>query len=191
MIDRRINEVAGHWLPGAQFRETHAMAVEGAAADILDAVEALDDKDDAVVRMMLQLREAPSRLLGKLGGRSGLTGKPRFGLHSFTRLERCDDVVAFGLAGRFWRLDFGLTELPTPQDFSQLNAPGVPRLVMIYAVGQNAEGEQHLLTHTAVHCPNTTSLILFAPYWFAIRLGSGFIRKRILKIVQNKQHAAA
>ncbi|MEN9895199.1 MAG: hypothetical protein RIR97_1051, partial [Pseudomonadota bacterium] len=75
---RRIEDMAAQWLPGAQFSETHAIAVDGEPDDILNAIEALDDQDDAVVRVLLQIREAPSRLWGRIGGQSGLTGRPRF-----------------------------------------------------------------------------------------------------------------
>jgi hypothetical protein len=186
MTRQPLPDSVAQWLPHAQFCETHASPISGEANRILDAVEALDDRDDVVIRTMLQLREAPSRLIGYLGGRSAIVGKRRFGLHSFTRLERTATRVTFGLVGRFWRLDFGLHELPTPDSFAAPDALFVPRLVMIYDITLDDQGRQCLVTHTAVSCPDRRSRLLFTPYWIAIRLASGMIRKRLLGIVRRK-----
>ncbi|MCL2717028.1 MAG: hypothetical protein FWD68_21405 [Alphaproteobacteria bacterium] len=175
-----------NWLPGAQFRETHSVVIQGAPDAILDALVALDDREDALVRLMLKLREAPSRIWIALGGRSALAGHPRFGLKDFTLLERRDNVLAFGLTGRFWQLDFGLIPLATPEAFRTFLENGVAKLVMVYVVTPRGDGSVDLITKTHVHCPDRWSLFAFAPYWAAIRIGSGFIRRRILALVRRK-----
>ncbi|MBG4512615.1 hypothetical protein I5F48_21800, partial [Pseudomonas aeruginosa] len=73
-----------HW----QFSEHHQRLIDAPAAAVLDAVEDLLRFDDPLVRAFLVLREAPGRLAGLLGRRNDLAGRPRFGLHEFTRLER-------------------------------------------------------------------------------------------------------
>lgn len=177
---------AARWLPRAQFRERHEAWVVGDPGPILDVLSSLDDRDDALVRAMLTLRELPSRLWGALGGRSALRGKPRFGLHSFTELERGDEVLVLGLAGRFWRLDFGLVDIPDAQAFRDFNEAGTARLVMTFVVESRNEGAARLITETHVHCPDTMSFVMFAPYWAIIRLGSGLIRRRMLRLVQQR-----
>lgn len=191
MSARRIEELAAQWLPGAQFSETHAIVADGDPKEILDTINELDDKDDLIVRVLLRIREAPSRFWGRIGGKSGLTGRPRFGLQEFTHLHRDNHAVAYGLAGRFWKLDFGLVRLANPQAFAAFQEAGVAKLVMIYTVVQEAEDRQVLVTHTAVLCPDRKSYLLFAPYWVAIRLASGFIRKRILKLVLKRVQSRA
>ncbi|WP_424942393.1 hypothetical protein [Aliiroseovarius crassostreae] len=189
MTARRAKVIAGRWLRKAQFCETHAVAIDGRPDDILDAVEALKVEDDVIVRRLLQIREAPSRIWGRLGGRSGLTGRAPFGLHEFCRLERADNCLAYGLVGRFWRLDFGLEHLDSADAFLAFDRPGVPKLVMLYAVERDDDGTQMLVTHTAVSCPDRISHLMFLPYWLAIRLASGFIRNRILAVVERKTGA--
>ncbi|MBH4408014.1 hypothetical protein I5R60_23350, partial [Pseudomonas aeruginosa] len=76
------------YLPHWQFSEHHQRLIDAPAAAVLDAVEDLLRFDDPLVRAFLVLREAPGRLAGLLGRRNDLAGRPRFGLHEFTRLER-------------------------------------------------------------------------------------------------------
>ncbi|MBG6664293.1 hypothetical protein I5I73_14210, partial [Pseudomonas aeruginosa] len=92
------------YLPHWQFSEHHQRLIDAPAAAVLDAVEDLLRFDDPLVRAFLVLREAPGRLAGLLGRRNDLAGRPRFGLHEFTRLERrADQAIAYGLGGRVWR----------------------------------------------------------------------------------------
>lgn len=180
-----IQDLVARWLPGAQFSERHSVPVQGDPAAIIAAIAALDDADDAVIRVMLQLREAPARLWDIIGGHSTLRGRPRFGLRDFTVLDRSDSHIVLGLVGRFWRLDFGLIRMTSPEMFRLFAQPGTPRLVMAYSVEQGPTG-QRLVTETHVLCPDRRSRLMFLPYWCAIRLGSGTIRKRLLRLVRNK-----
>lgn len=180
-----MDDLVTRWLPGAQFSERHAAPVSGDPAAIIAAIAALDDSEDAVIRVMLQLREAPARLWDAIGGYSTLRGRPRFGLRDFTVLERSESHIVLGLVGRFWRLDFGLIRMTGPEMFRLFAQPGTPRLIMAYSVEQGPTG-QRLVTETHVLCPDRRSRLLFSPYWWAIRLGSGAIRKRLLRLVQRK-----
>ena len=62
MSRKNAGQVAAVWLAGAQFRERHSAVIEGDPEVILQALATLDDHDDMLVRLMFQLREAPSRL---------------------------------------------------------------------------------------------------------------------------------
>ncbi|MGU7783560.1 hypothetical protein [Burkholderia sp. PU8-34] len=42
-----------------------------------------------------------------------------------------------------------------------------------------------LRTATFVHCPTARTRILFTPYWLAIRLASGWIRRRTLDAIER------
>ena len=182
--------LADGWLPLAQFRERHEGPVAGPPEAVIETLATLDDSDDRLVRVMLQLREAPARLWDAIGGSSGLKGRRRCGLHEFTVLERRSDALVLGLAGRFWRPDFGVQATLDAAAFRTLQTPGVARLVMVYALGPRPDGLLDLVTETRVHCPDRTSYLLFAPYWFAIRLGSGLIRRRILSTVRTRMSLA-
>jgi len=92
-----------------------------------------------------------------------------------------------GLVGKFWqvwRADFGLMVVPGPTEFLACNPPKTAKLV----IGFLAEpvGEASLLTiETRVHCPDRYSLIMFTPYWLAIRPVSGLLRRRGLAAIRR------
>lgn len=186
MSGRDAGQIVADWLPDAQFRERHSAIVPGPAEAILAALKAFDAHEDKAVQFMMDLREAPSRLWARLGGTSAIAGQPRFGLHNFTTLEESADALVYGLAGRFWQLDYGLQRVETLEAFAMLQTPRIAKLVMAFTVTPRADGRVDLVTETRVRCVDRASLILFAPYWFAIRLGSGFIRRRILSLAARR-----
>ena len=122
------------------------------AGAILAALKTFDTNEDKVVQFMMDLREAPSRLWARLGGASAIAGQPRFGLHNFVLLEENADALVYGLVGRFWRLDYGLQCVETPEAFASMRMPGVAKLVMVYTVTQRADGQVDLVTETGVYC---------------------------------------
>lgn len=181
-----VHDLASIYLPNYQFYERHEITPVAATADaILDAVENYDDRDDPVLDALLKVREFPSRALAKLGLKSALTARPRFGLNDFLLLERSSNQIAFGLVGRFWRLDFGLIRLESPSDFKSFSNSGAAKLVMTFSVLPNTMSSQLLRTETRIWCPNLMSKAFFMPYWIVIRIASGWIRRRVLAQIQQ------
>lgn len=156
-----------HW----QFSEHHQRLIDAPAAAVLDAVEDLLRFDDPLVRAFLVLREAPGRLAGLLGRRNDLAGRPRFGLHEFTRLER--------------RADFALERIADGEHFRCYDQPGVAKLVLCFRCTPSASGTL-LHTETRVFCPDRASRLRFTPYWLAIRPVSGLIRRRLLAGIERR-----
>ncbi|HHZ7979432.1 TPA: hypothetical protein ACWMB5_005246 [Pseudomonas aeruginosa] len=174
------------YLPHWQFSEHHQRLIDAPAAAVLDAVEDLLRFDDPLVRAFLVLREAPGRLAGLLGRRNDLAGRPRFGLHEFTRLERrADQAIAYGLVGRFWRADFALERIADGEHFRCYDQPGVAKLVLCFRCTPSASGTL-LHTETRVFCPDRASRLRFTPYWLAIRPVSGLIRRRLLAGIERR-----
>ncbi|MEW3492587.1 hypothetical protein QOZ03_25495 [Pseudomonas aeruginosa] len=164
------------YLPHWQFSEHHQRLIDAPAAAVLDAVEDLLRFDDPLVRAFLVLREAPGRL----------AGRPRFGLHEFTRLERrADQAIAYGLVGRFWRADFALERIADGEHFRCYDQPGVAKLVLCFRCTPSASGTL-LHTETRVFCPDRASRLRFTPYWLAIRPVSGLIRRRLLAGIERR-----
>lgn len=168
-------------LPNYQFVETHSRILAADAASTLDAVQRVAPADDPWARRFMALRELPGRLSGALPG-----NRPPFGMHSFTPLARDgDSELTLGLAGAFWRADFGLREIGGLEDFMALNEPGVARLLLSFHCETVAEGVC-LSTQTRVHCPDAGTRWRFAPYWYLIRPVSGLIRRRMLRQVERE-----
>lgn len=179
------------FLPHYQFVERHATLVRADPARIFDIVLTRDVlREDSFVRAMLTLRALPSALWQRIRA----TQRPTittFGMQNFTSLGRDGNrEILYGLIGRFWRLDGGLHVLvqqdPIAQveEFRSFTAPGFAKLVFNLSCEPGGSEATRLSTETRVSCPDFRTRMLFAPYWYAIRLGSGFIRRRLLRAVK-------
>jgi hypothetical protein len=167
------------FLPVFQFRERHELVARASPKALLNAVLLPGVTDDPWARIFIRLREAPDRLLG---GRSGLAGRPGFGIDDFMILGRdADRELAFGLVGRFWQRDYGLVTLAHPrQQFAGFCEPGMAKLVLNISTEALPDGRTRLMTETRVHCVDASARRRFTPYWWLIRPVSGWIRRRLL-----------
>lgn len=95
------------YVPIPHYREYHSASVRAPADTVIAAAAAYRTESDAFFRGMIALRELPMRA-ERLLGRRPIEPQPPFGIDDFTLLQRCENEVVFGLAGRFWRSDFDL-----------------------------------------------------------------------------------
>jgi hypothetical protein len=174
-------ELMDRLLPEWQFGERHALALDGvsparAYASIVPGLSA----EDPLIAQAIALREMPGRLLRALGLSRNTLPRRAFGFHSFKLLgEVPGREVAFGLAGRFWQMDYGLRCIADPAAFMAMTDQ--PRLVL-NVCGEPLDGQRcQLVTHTRVHCPDEAQRRRFLPYWILIRPVSGFVRMRLLR----------
>jgi hypothetical protein len=171
------------FVPRWQFREEHRIAVAAPPLRVWEIMAARDILgDDPVVRAMMAVRRAPSALWQTIRP----TAKPSittFGTHSFTRLAQDETETVTGLVGQFWRPSGGLRVIPDANAFLAFAHAHTPKLAMNFVCVPQGGGSL-LTTETRVFCPSALSRALFTPYWLAIRLGSGFIRKRYLRAVK-------
>lgn len=174
------------FLPLFSFYEVHESdAINAKPGEIIAAVSALDMRADRVADMLLSIRELPTKI-GNLFHKHPHKENPSpFGFDKFTLLRRNNHELSLGLAGRFWRPDLGITEIPNAQEFKKIDNPNVAKLVLRFQIIDYSEDIRTLRTETFVHCPNTRIKVLFMPYWLAIRLASGWIRKRTLTSIQK------
>ncbi|MDN8616984.1 hypothetical protein [Variovorax ginsengisoli] len=167
------------FLPAFQFRERHALITRATPKALLNAVLLPGVAEDPLARFFIRLREAPDQLLG---ARSGLAGRPAFGIEDFMILGRdADRELVFGLVGRFWQRDYGLVTLAHPrQQFAGFSEPGLAKLVLNFSTEALPGGRTRLMTETRVHCVDASARRRFTPYWWLIRPVSGLIRRRLL-----------
>ena len=172
------------FLPTYQFSERHAAWVNASPREVLDVIMDYDFTADGLTAALMALRRLPGRVLGKV--LPHLAMPENFTMRTFTPLARDGDrEMAAGLVGRFWRLDGGLVPIPDADAFHRYAEPGVPKLIMNFAAEPDGE-RTRLSTETRVFCPDVLSLIRFTPYWYAIRLGSGLIRRRFLASIRGR-----
>lgn len=170
-------------LPQFQFHEKHCAVIQTNSPDkILPLVTEFDIQQDAVIRLMMFVRQLPQYV----GFRKKGQVVNRFGLHSFTLLEKSASELCYGLRGQFWRADFGLENVPDANAYLAAVPPGSAKLLLRYRVAELKEAQYELCTETFIYCPDKITQMKMAAYWLAIRAGSGWIRKRTLKAVQSK-----
>ena len=174
-------ELINRLLPQWQFAEHHALRLNGvSAAQAYACIVPGLCAEDPLIDKAIALREVPGRFLRALGLSRNALPSQAFGFHSFTLLGRAPErEVAFGLAGRFWQLDYGLQPVADAAAFTAMSEQ--PRLVLNVCVEAEGDHGCRLVTHTRVHCPDEAQRRRFAPYWYAIRPVSGLIRHRLLR----------
>jgi len=173
------------YLPDPTYREHHSLAVRARGPAILAAAAAYRPERDPFFRRMIGIREWPMRLGRSLLGRDG-PAPPPFGIDDFTLLERSETELVYGLAGRFWRLDYGLLAFENGIHFLRLDEPGIAKLALNFAVEPMTGGAMRLSTETRIACADVAARRAFAPYWYLIRPVSGLIRRRMLNTIRKE-----
>ena len=165
-------------LPHFRFEEVHSLVIEAPAAEVMQAVVVQSMDDDRLTQTLLKVRTALVRRLPRY------RHVRAFGMHSFTPLHQSADWYCLGLAGRFWRLDFGLDSITTPQDFIlyQRNA----RLVLAFHAEAINDTSTRLTTVTRIQTFDAMATLMMTLYWLAIRPASGLIRMRMLRRIKRQ-----
>lgn len=163
-----------------QFYERHSFEhFTAPAADIINAVKHFDMYQDPYIKVLMTIRTLPSTLLPK-STQSDQTPADPFSFETFTVLHESDHCLCMGLVGQFWRPSMGIVPLNTKEDFQHFSDPSCAKLLLRFSVQEEGRGLRTLNTETCVYCPTLRTYWLFTGYWLAIRLASGFIRKRTL-----------
>ena len=171
------------YLPEFSFKETHWHDIPASQTDVMAQAMKFRPEQDAFIRHMIALREIPMRLRGRLDTNKPANANP-FGLDNFTLLEQSGDAeVAFGLIGKFWRLNYGQVRCEDTSAFQTFDTPGMAKLVLGFSTRPLGGGLTRLSTETRVYCTDRAAWAKFAPYWYLIRPVSGLIRKRILRSI--------
>jgi hypothetical protein len=175
------------FLPYHQFSERHQTAVRCKPGKLLDIIQNFQPPRDRLGDVAMSIRQLPARLMHWLAPSRVPPPKP-FTPANFIPLGREGNrEIVGGLVGKFWQIwsgDFGLVCLPGPVEFLACNPPKTAKLI----IGFSAEvvGAATLLTtETRVYCPDRYSLIMFTPYWLAIRPVSGLLRRRALAAIRR------
>lgn len=174
------------YLPRYQFSERHALGIPASCSDVIGAVRDYQPSSDLFFRSMIALREWPMRARGWFRLRQEAVVPP-FGLHNFTLLEESGErELVFGMAGRFWQLDYGQLPVADAADFLAFSCPGTARLALGFVTKHQDDGTTCLTTETRICCQDPEALRRFTPYWYLIRPVSGLIRRRILGAIRRE-----
>ncbi|EPM43630.1 hypothetical protein [Pseudomonas syringae] len=171
------------YMPAYEFGETHHIDVTASPERAMSVVLDQRPEEDGFFRFAIRLREFPMRLLGQ---RPEANPAP-FGLDNFTLLERRgNSEVAYGLAGKLWRANYGQATLADAHAFQAFDTFGSVKLVVSFECRLLEAGLTRVVTETRVHCLDKHALRRFTPYWYVIRPVSGIIRRRMLKVIARE-----
>jgi hypothetical protein len=174
----------GKFLPHYQFSERHQTTARCAPGELLDIIQGYQPPQDRLADIAMYARQPPARLLHWAAGSQRRPPAP-FTVANFIPLARdADREIVAGLIGKFWRPDFGLVAIGSPSEFLACNPPRTAKLVIGF-LAEPVDGATLLTTETRVYCPDRYALIMFAPYWLAIRPVSGLLRRRALGSIRR------
>ena len=173
MTDRALDRI----LPEYQFVERHRILVHSSREAVWRALHEVRTGELVVTRVLFGLRTLPARLAGTrartnqgtwLGGLLGSGFK--------VLAETAEDELVLGTSGRFWELR--PPRLPQPD-------PGAAVAAMDFRL-EPTQGGIILTTETRVAVEDRAARRRFAVYWAAIRVGSGLIRRDLLRAVRKR-----
>lgn len=155
--------------------ERHEILVGAPARATYASLWNLDLSRSLIIRWLFRLRGLPGECLT-------ISGFIRQGFILLgTRPER---EVAFGIAGKFWRLRERSVVL-TPEKFGSFQQAGYAKAVMNVSFHPRTETTTLVVTETRISCADKASRRLFKIYWFLIRPFSGLMRREMLRIMKE------
>jgi len=183
-------------LPVYRHRERHVTQIAATPKAVWGALHAVSAGDLRLTRVLTTIRALPARLAGRgmpAGGLPADRGFVEAFLERGYRELRVDPPWALvaGAAGQPWRLRGG--ETADVVDLDGLRAFARPGFVLIatsFELEPLGDGTR-LSTETRVQPTGAAAARAFRPYWWAIRGGSGLIRRDVLHAVRRRSERDA
>jgi hypothetical protein len=128
------------------------------------------------VRLLLWLREFPSRL----------SGKP---LEQFPTLaEDPNRERVMAICGRFWAFHGNILDIPVER-IPAFQSEGYGKAYWNFTIEPVADGESLLASETRVQCYGESALKKFRVYWFIVGPFAVWIRWQILRAIAREASA--
>ena len=186
------------YLPEYDVSERHETRVHATRAATWAALRTTDLAASSIVRALLSARALPAALTRGIGGLRALWGRAADPIR-LSAFEACGFRVLaetpltellIGLEGQFWRPS-GRLDTPEADRFrTQPPRAGTARAVWNFELAEAIGGTTTLATETRVQCADEFARWRFLPYWYAIRPGSGLIRRFMLSAIRDTAETA-
>ena len=164
-------------VPAWDVASRHAIRVAADRAVVYETARHADLGHVRIVRLMMGLRFFPARLTGAFHPRRPAAA-PAFTLIA----EAPGEEFVLGIMGRFWTPAGGLVAA-TAEQLRQPPPAGLAQGFWNFRVAPRGSGTE-LSTETRVRCGDAATRRQFTRYWRIIRLGSGLIRRSILRHIR-------
>ena len=173
------------WLPVYQFSERHQLTVNASDAVLWDALKHVTPDEIGVLGLLMTVRSLPARLAGKKA-RLFIKGTPMLQAAVDSRFvlleESAPREIVLGMAGQFWKLDFGpRVNVRSASDFAAFAQPGFLRVAFNFSIDNGV-----ISTETRIQALDESARRKFSIYWTLVRLGSGWIRISWLRAVRRR-----
>jgi hypothetical protein len=175
-------------LPVYRHRERHATQIAAAPEAVWSALHAVSNDELRLTRVLMNIRALPARLPGGRmpgGGAQADRGFVEAFLERGFRELRLDPpwTLVAGAATQSWRLRGGETADVVDLDgFRAFARRGFILIATSFELDALGDGTR-LSSETRVQPTDAAAARAFRPYWWAIRAGSGLIRRDVLHAV--------
>jgi hypothetical protein len=176
------------FLPRYDVNEVHSLTVGAPPGVVMDAIRELTAREVPLLVALMAVRRVPALLTGhrpRMGGRL-LDGMREAG---FTPLRESDDELAFGIVGRFWRLDSGVRRCAA-DEFAGFSEPGFAKGAINFEL-QPVGRRTLVTTETRVAATDAGARRSFKRYWRLIAPGSALIRVAWLRAIRRRAERQA
>jgi len=179
------------FLPTYHFNEVHSIDVRAPASVIFRSIKEITPSElSPVFRLLFWIRSVPARLVGKSDAGFAPSQPLLKQLEGdFIFLADVPDrEVVFGMIGQPWKLTDGqAVQLTEPQEFVQFEKPDCAKVAANFCVSEgNRDGRFKVSTESRIYVADPTTRKKFARYWFAIYLGSSYIRTLMLQAIKRR-----
>jgi hypothetical protein len=182
--------VLDDFLPVYRFRERHERIVAAPAEKVWTALLAITAQDLPLSRLLMGIRDLPSRIAGRTKPSTSPTSRPVIDLFisgGFCKLRAdAPHVLVAGAAIQPWRLAWGeVGDVHDLAGFRAFDQPGFVVAAVSFELERVGDGTR-LSTETRVQPTDARAGRAFLPYWLVIRAGSGLIRREMLRAVARR-----
>jgi hypothetical protein len=179
-------------LPVYRHRERHTTQIAATPEAVWSALHTVSAGDMRLTRVLMSIRALPGRLRGARRPPGGLPADRGF-IEAFMErgfrelLAVPPRTLVAGNAGQPWRLRGGEIEVDVVDldGFRAFARAGFVLLATSFELEALGDGTR-LSTETRVQPTDPAAARAFRPYWWAIRAGSGLIRRDMLQAVRRR-----
>ncbi|GAC1355092.1 MAG: hypothetical protein NVSMB29_20340 [Candidatus Dormibacteria bacterium] len=186
-----MSSVLDEILPIYRHSERHSTLIAYPPARVWRALHEVTNHDLWLTSLLMRIRTLPARLGGR-SSRGGGTATDRSFVATFQRGGFCalrvdaPRSLVLGAAGQPWRLRGGESvNVVDLAGFKAFARKGFVLMVMSFELETSGAGTR-LTTETRVQPTDVSAARAFRPYWWAIRGGSGLIRRDLLRAVRRR-----
>lgn len=176
-------------LPAPHFSERHGRSIAAPPAAVWAALQDIRLGDLALSRTLMGIRLLPARLAGKKEADVMVSGRILEDGPVPVLAADPDRAVLAGGVMQPWKITGG--EEPPELDAAALMAfdePGWVKVGLDFVLEPSAGGTR-LTTETRVTATDSRTRARFGIYWLFIRVGSGLIRRDMLRAVAQRAEA--